>query len=162
MNEDAPQPIAEQSGGIRETRRKPLEISPEESEVMDAFVDLQPKIHDINLTKSERIEVIDMLQKLIIQCGEKAKEGEGFWVEMHARIEAMSDEFYAIANAVDAFHAAEKMKPEDRGFIEVVDVAYDLLKVARGRRLSEHDFAQMAGDLYRMKQQYMQLKVRGA
>lgn len=167
MTEEIPSPInegaVEQTGGIRETYRKPIENTPEEEHVMSCYIDLQTKALDLNLTSEETTDAEEELRELYQHLAEPGEMDESFRAEMKTQVKRLVSNLVSIKDIKAKFRELEanthgndipwgvrdeiiNLIAESRDRYDLADTAYH----AFVKRLGDYEVSSGAGDiLYR-------------
>lgn len=167
MNEESPVGVekgqGEQTGGIRETYRKPIENTPEEEHVMSCYVDLQTKVLDLGLTAEETADAEAGLRELYQHLSLPAQMDESFRLEMKEQVKRLVSNLISIKNIKAKFRELEAntrgnsipwgvrdeivaLIAESRSRYGLTESAYD----AFVKQLADYEFSSGAGDiLYR-------------
>ncbi|OGZ19384.1 MAG: hypothetical protein A2494_01340 [Candidatus Lloydbacteria bacterium RIFOXYC12_FULL_46_25] len=167
MNEESPVGVekvqGEQTGGIRETYRKPIENTPEEEHVMSCYVDLQTKVLDLGLTAEETADAEAGLRELYQHLSLPAQMDESFRLEMKEQVKRLVSNLISIKNIKAKFRELEanthgnsipwgvrdeivQLIAESRSRYGLTEGAYD----AFVKQLADYEFSSGAGDiLYR-------------
>lgn len=97
----------EETGGVRETYRKPLENTPDEEHIISSYVDLQPKVFASDLTPEEIAEAEAKLRELYQHLSTPLDIDESFRAEMKEQVKNLSSNLVSIKHINEKFRELE-------------------------------------------------------